>query len=208
MTPELPSPGCAGPARAPYERFGVEKASFYRMTRPFRVVGGSASPAESTDGPLSFEAFFEAESRILFRRLCLVTGNRHEAEEVMQDAFISLLERWDRVRLMQSPTGYLYRTAFHAVSKRARRATRALQHTIRVNDPVDEFEMADDREVVRRALGSLTRRQRTAVVLTELLGYTSEDAAKIMGARATTVRVLASNGRAVMRRALEEGPDA
>ena len=180
------------------------------MTRPFRVVGGSeASPAGSTDEPLTFEAFFQAESRTLFRRLCLVTGNRHEAEEVMQDAFISLLERWDRVRVMDNPTGYLYRTAFHAVSKRARRAARALQHTIGTSAPVDEFELADDRETVRRALGSLTRRQRTAVVLTELLGYPSEDAAKIMGARATTVRVLASNGRAVMRRALgEEGHDA
>jgi hypothetical protein len=28
--------------------------------------------------------------------LCLITRNRHEAEEIMQDAFLSLLERWDR----------------------------------------------------------------------------------------------------------------
>ena len=39
---------------------------------------------------------------------------------------------------------------------------------------VDDFAAAEDRDIVRRALGKLTRRQRAAVVLTELLGYTSE----------------------------------
>ena len=48
----------------------------------------------------------------MFRRLCPVTGNRHEAEEVMQDAFLNVFERWDRVRQMDDPTGYL-RIAFN-----------------------------------------------------------------------------------------------
>jgi Sigma-70 region 2 len=29
--------------------------------------------------------------------MCLVTGNRQEAEEIMQDAFLRLWEQWDRV---------------------------------------------------------------------------------------------------------------
>jgi len=69
---------------------------------------------------------------------------------------------------------------------------------------VDEFEVADDREVVSQALAKLSRRQRTALVLTELLGYGSEDAGSLMGVRAVTVRALASQGRAGMRRMLEE----
>ena len=87
-----------------------------------------ASDGVSVPAPLTearFEDFFEAESRTLYRRLCLVTGNRHEAEEVMQEAFISVLERWDRVGAMENPTGYLYRTAFHEVHKRSRRAARS-----------------------------------------------------------------------------------
>jgi len=153
---------------------------------------------------MTFEEFFESESPVLFRRLCLVTGDRHEAEEVMQDAFISLFERWDRVRAMQNPTGYLYRTAFHAANRRARRAARAIRASISPSSEIDEFAIADERETVRRALGSLTRRQRIAIVLTELLGYSSEDAAKIMGTRAVTVRVLASQGRSAMRQVLGE----
>jgi RNA polymerase sigma-70 factor (ECF subfamily) len=165
-----------------------------------------ASDGISVPAPVSeagrFEEFFEAESRTLYRRLCLVTGDRQEAEEVMQDAFISVLERWDRVSAMENPTGYLYRTAFHAVHKRSRRAARALRHIVLMRPEHDEFAAADDREIVRRALGLLTRRQRAAVVLTELLGYSSEEAGTIMGARAVTVRVLASQGRAAMRRIL------
>lgn len=165
-----------------------------------------ASDGVSVPAPLTearrFEEFFEAESRTLYRRLCLVTGNRHEAEEVMQDAFISVLERWDRVSRMENPTGYLYRTAFHEVHKRSRRAARSVRHFALMRPEVDDFAAADDREVVRRALGKLSRRQRVAVVLTELLGYSSEEAGAIMGARPVTVRVLASQGRATMRQML------
>jgi RNA polymerase sigma-70 factor (ECF subfamily) len=118
----------------------------------------------------------------------------------MQDAFISLLERWDRVSAMEDPTGYLYRTAFRVVHKRSRRAARAVQHFVLTRPEVDEFAAAEDREIVQRALAKLSRRQRVAVVLTELLGYSSEEAGAIMGARAVTVRVLASQGRATMRR--------
>src|SRR6266540_5873480 len=49
----------------------------------------SARPPEVAD-KRSFESFYEAESRTLFRRLWLVTGNRAEAEEIMQDAFLKL----------------------------------------------------------------------------------------------------------------------
>jgi RNA polymerase sigma factor (sigma-70 family) len=173
------------------------------MSKPLRLV---ANDGISVSAPLSdarrFEDFFEAESQTLYRRLCLVTGNRQEAEEVMQDAFISVFERWDRVSAMENPTGYLYRTAFREVHKRSRRAARAVRQFALMRPEVDEFAAAEDREIVRRALGKLSRRQRVAVVLTELLGYSSEEAGAIMGARAVTVRVLASQGRATMRRML------
>jgi RNA polymerase sigma-70 factor (ECF subfamily) len=173
------------------------------MTRPLRLVASAGIPiAEIVTGPQSFEAFFEAESRTLFLRLCLITGNRHEAEEVMQDAFLSLFERWDRVRDMEDPVGYLYRTAFHAFRRRSRRAALAVRRAVGLASTVDEFAAADDREVVSQALGALTRRQRTALVLTELLGYGSDDAGRMMGVRASTVRALATQGRSKLREVL------
>lgn len=54
-----------------------------------------------------------------------MTGNRQEAEEIMQDAFVAIWERWDRVGPMDDPTGYLYRTAMNRHRSGRRRAARA-----------------------------------------------------------------------------------
>ena len=60
----------------------------YACRNPLRlVVSNDLSIEEAVSDAQSFEEFFEAESRAMFRRLCLVTGDRHDAEEVLQDAF-------------------------------------------------------------------------------------------------------------------------
>ena len=121
----------------------------------------------------------------------------------MQDAFIAVFERWERVSGMDNPEGYLYRTAFRLAHKRWKRAARAIRPSASPPPPVDDFAIADDRQAVHEALQDLSRRQRTAIVLTELLGYSSEEASRMMGVRGVTVRVLASQGRALMRRRME-----
>jgi DNA-directed RNA polymerase specialized sigma24 family protein len=51
---------------------------------------------------------------------------------------------------------------------------------------------ADERDALARALARLPERQRSAIVLTELLGYDSEEAGRILGVKDVTVRSLAS----------------
>jgi RNA polymerase sigma-70 factor (ECF subfamily) len=150
----------------------------------------------------TFEAFFEAEAKILFRRFCVITADRFEAEEVTQDAFVAVLERWDRVSAMDDPVGYLYQVAFNVLRKRRRRAVLALRRTAAPDAVRDEFAAADARHVVTENLARLTPRQRAALVLTELMGYTSEAAGRMLGVRAATVRALATQGRAAMRRGM------
>src|SRR6188508_3415517 len=53
-----------------------------------------------------FEVFFEREKAELYSVLCVVTRDRLEAEELTQDAFVRLLERWDRVGKMADPRGF------------------------------------------------------------------------------------------------------
>jgi DNA-directed RNA polymerase specialized sigma24 family protein len=55
--------------------------------------------------PDDFEVFFEQHHERLFRALWLLIRNRHEAEEVMQDAFLRVWERWDRVIGGPTPSG-------------------------------------------------------------------------------------------------------
>lgn len=155
-------------------------------------------PAEDT-----FEGFFERNHVRLLRGLYLVTGSPQEAEEVMQDAFLAVWERWDRVRGMDDPTGYLFRTAMNRSRSRLRRATRAARRTVGLVEGRDAFAEVDDRETLGRALAAVSPRQRAALVLTEYLGYPSEEAGRILGIKAVTVRALASQGRAAMKTELE-----
>ena len=174
------------------------------MSSPLRLAVNQGQRVSNTGADaLAFEAFFEAEAGTLFRRMCLVTGDRFEAEEVVQDAFLALFERWDRVRDLGDPVGYLYRSAFNRWKKRSRRASRQLRTTIGMLPSADAFDSVDDRELIDRALAQLTPRQRAAVVLTEVLGYSSGEAASMLGVRDVTVRALASHGRAAMRQVLE-----
>jgi len=153
--------------------------------------------------PQSFEAFFEEHRSKLFGAMCLVTGNRQEAEEITQDAFLRLWERWDRVSGLEDPPGFLFRTAMNVFRNRVRRATVAARKALGLVEQADELAVVDDRDEVIRAMRHLTPNQRAALVLTGYLGYSSEEAARTLGVRASTVRALATKGRATARATVE-----
>jgi RNA polymerase sigma-70 factor, ECF subfamily len=172
-----------------------------RMDEPTSAV---MDPEREIAPPANFESFFEAEHLRLLRALYLVTGDRQEAEELMQDAFVAVWERWDRVRSMEEPTGYLYRTAMNRYRSRMRRATRAARRAIGADEARDAFADVEERDTVARALRALPERQRAAIVLTELLGLTSDEAGRLLGVKDVTVRSLASQGRSALRTSLED----
>jgi RNA polymerase sigma-70 factor (ECF subfamily) len=174
------------------------------MDEPRGLVAESLREGQIVAEPLSFEAFFETEARTLFRRLCAVTGNSAEAEEIMQDAFLALWERWDRVGAIHDPTAYLYRTAMNVFRRRRRRATLAVRRVISpVADPTPFAEIDEQQDVVA-ALAELTPRQRAALVLTDVMDYSSEEAGRALGVKPGTVRGLASRARATLRRQVGE----
>ena len=147
----------------------------------------------------SFEAFFDENRSRLFGALCLITGSRQEAEEIAQDAFLRLWERWDRVSELEDPTGFLFRTAMNLFRNRLRRAALAVRRTLDLTPSSDDLAAVEDRDELVRAMRGLTPHQRAALVLTGYLGYSSEEAAHVLGVRASTVRALATKGRASVR---------
>ena len=177
--------------------------SIARMDDPAAVAARQTEAARE-EAP-SFEAFFERERPRLFRALLVLTHNGHEADELLQDAFCKLWERWDAVGTMADPTGYLYRTAMNGYRsglRRAVRAGRARVHLVPLQDPFEEVAIRDE---AYRALARLTRRRRSAIVLVDLLGFDSAEAGRILGIRAGTVRRLVSQARTMLA---EEGRDA
>lgn len=175
------------------------------MDEPLRLVtessvGETPAVAESS----SFEAFFNDEAPTLFRRLCTVTGNSSEAEEIMQDAFLALWERWDRISGMDDPTGYLYRTAMNVFRKRTRRAALVIRRTFASAPDPTPFSEIDLQQDLLTALAELSPRQRAALVLTDVLDYSNEEAGRVLGVTAGTVRGLASRARVALRAQAED----
>ncbi len=88
---------------------------------------------------------------------------------------------------------------------RARRAALAVRRGLRLTPNVDDLAAVEDRDEMVRLMRAMTPHQRAALVLTGYLGYSSEEAAKVLGVRASTVRALATKGRATARATVEGG---
>ena len=106
---------------------------------------------------------------------------------------------------MDNPAGYLHRAAMNQFRSRYRRAGVTLRRAVAIGPARDVFAEVDDRDLAIRALGSLPPRQRAALVLTEALGYSGEEAGRLLGVRATTVWALTHQASAALA-AMEE-PD-
>jgi len=158
----------------------------------------------TADEPMSFEDFFDSERSRLFGALSVMAGNRFEAEEVMQDSFVRVWERWDRVSAMDDPVGFLYRTAMNLYRKRVRRAAIAMRKAANLLPQDDALAAVEARDQATRLLRTLTAREREALVLTAYLGYSSEEAGRVLGIKANTVRVLAARARASLKQTAED----
>jgi RNA polymerase sigma-70 factor (ECF subfamily) len=163
----------------------------------------TAVPVEAAEeiGPYvetaaSFEAFYRTTYRRLFTALCLITRNRYEAEEVAQEAFVRVFERWDRVGGLDDPTGYLFRVSMNVFRGRYRRASLSLRRAVLLAPAAsDDLDAVETQHEVVRLLSGLEPRQRAAVVLTAILDYSAEEAGRMLGLRASSVRSLTTRAR-------------
>ena len=165
------------------------------------MMDGVAVEAEE----VGFADFFRGEYETLLRAMYLLSGNRFEAEELAQGAFVKAWERWDRVQGMENPSGYLYRTAVNARRSALRRVgiTARRAFSLQQSDPISE---SDDRDRIRRALATLPANQREALVLVEWLGYSDAEAGQVLGTTPGAVRVRISRARASLRLLIERAP--
>ena len=158
--------------------------------------GGETAVAEAP----SFEEFYEATFRRLFTALCLVTGNRHEAEEVAQEAYLRVFERWDRIGALEDPTGYVFRVSMNVFRNRFRRASLGTRRLLSLAPPqTDDLAAVEDRDELVRLLRELNPQQRAAVLLTSILDYSAEETGRMLGIVPSSVRSLTTRARARMK---------
>ena len=149
-----------------------------------------------------FDGFYRAQYTRLVRALLLLTGDANDAEDLAQEALARVFERWERVARMESPEGYLYRTAFNLRRKETRRLR---VRTRRASDPslsTRPDPSLDDRLTVLSAVASLPAAQREALVLVEWLGFEVKDAAAVLGIRPVSVRSRLLDARRGLRKRL------
>jgi RNA polymerase sigma-70 factor (ECF subfamily) len=162
--------------------------------------------AEPELAALSFEDFFREESLRLGKALYLITADAGEAEDLVQEAMARVYERWDRVRAMESPAAYVFRTALNLHRRRERRRRLFGREPGPEPATADPASAAASRVDVVNALRELTREHRETLVLVEWVGLTSEEAGRILGIEPGSVRARLHRARTLLRERLG-GPD-
>lgn len=152
-------------------------------------------------GASGFTAWAAGSQRGLLRAAYLLTGDRHRAEDLVQEALVKVALRWDRLRDGR-PTAYARRIVVRDnVSWWRRRREYVDPH-------VPERAAPDDDPlpslVVRRALARLTPRQRAVVVLRHLEDLTERETADLLGVSVGTVK---SQNAAALARLREGAPE-
>jgi RNA polymerase sigma-70 factor (sigma-E family) len=163
----------------------------------------AAAAGDSAD----FEAFFRAEYDHLFQAAYLLTGSRHEADDIAQEALLRAFERWDRVSSMDSPAGYVYRVALNLNRSRLRKVAVRARRIFAVVPGDDSTAAVLASRQVLDALSKLPPGQREAIVLTAWLGMDSEEAGQVLGIDPSSVRGRLHRGRAALRALLGESDE-
>lgn len=139
-------------------------------------------------GEDGFAQWYAEEHPKVLGALTVVTRDAALAAEAVDEAFVRAYERWRRVGLMASPTGWTYRTALNVVKRRHRRAR--LERQLHLRRTVGERGCApplDWSSEVWDALGRLPGRERTAMALRYVADLTTTDIADVMRVAPGTV---------------------
>lgn len=147
-------------------------------------------------------ALYEAEFHGMARLAYLLCGNTQQADDLAHDAFVQLYEHWDRVNEPAKRRAYLRTILVNLAHNAHRRDSTARRHAgaplLAVGGATtsaeDEAIWRSARPEVLAALGTLTERQRTAVVLRHWLGMTEGEIAEAMSCSIGSVRTHTARG--------------
>ncbi|MFD9194949.1 SigE family RNA polymerase sigma factor [Streptomyces phaeochromogenes] len=153
----------------------------------------------------AYDLFVTARwSSLLHLGRLLTGGDRHRAEDLLQEALVKLWFAWPRV-VDQSPEAYVRKVMVREAARAARRRwwgerpAGELPETALVGDATAEL---DERARLETALAHLSARQRTAVVLRFYLDLSEVEVAKALGCPLGTARSHAARGVARLRKVL------
>ncbi|MFE3885246.1 SigE family RNA polymerase sigma factor [Streptomyces lydicus] len=155
------------------------------------ATGERRSPAGTAEAEAAFTAYVQERRASLFATAYHLTGDRYEAEDLLQSALFSTYRAWDRISDKAALGGYLRRTMtnLHISAWRRRKLneypTEELPETAA---DVDAMRGTELRAVLWQALVRLPETQRTMLVLRYYEGRTDPEIADILDISVGTVK--------------------
>jgi RNA polymerase sigma-70 factor (sigma-E family) len=158
--------------------------------------------------PLAFEQFVAENADSLLRLAYLLTGNRAEGEDLVQECLMRMARRWARLGRAAHPAAYARRVLVNAALDGAvRRARRSAELSAREPTTTSSEEAAIDslgeRSELIAALELLPARQRAVLVLRYFNDMTETEVAETLGCTTGTVKSTASRGLERLRQVIE-----
>ena len=156
-----------------------------------------------------FTDFVAEHGRQLLRTACLVTGDAHLGEDLLQTALAKAYGSWTKVSAADHPVAYVRRMMINAHLSWVRRLT----NTEQVIETIPELGSGDlqsahaDSDEMRQALRRLSTRVRTALVLRYFEDLSEADTAALMGCSRSTVNNHVTRGLAALRVLLSPADD-
>jgi RNA polymerase sigma-70 factor (sigma-E family) len=151
----------------------------------------------------TFADLYRAESARTTRLAFLLTGDRHLAEDLMQEAFVRV---GSRLRHVDPATfgPYVRKTVVNLVRSHYRRASVQAKYAPHAREAQDESGAdTDTRAELWGALQQLPARQREAIVCRYYLDMTEAETARTLGISLGTVKSSTSRGLSALRAVLE-----
>ncbi|MFD4574769.1 SigE family RNA polymerase sigma factor [Streptomyces sp. NPDC058417] len=153
-------------------------------------------------GAGEFDAFVAARWSGLFHLARLLTGgDRHRAEDLLQEALVKLWFVWPKIA-DEAPEAYVRKVLTRAAARSARRrwwGERPVEHLPEVAATGDLSATVTERSRLEAALAQLPPRQRAAVVLRYYQDLPETQVAQALGCPVGTARSHASRGVARLR---------
>lgn len=156
--------------------------------------GGEPVVDRSTEEKRTEEAAFRAfvvQAQDPIRRALVTRFGIEVGREAAADALMYAWEHWERISVMENPAGYVYRVG-HRRARRVPRTPRLLPAV-----PSSRLPWVEPRLPV--ALGHLTSRQRTVVVLVHGYALTHREVASLLGVSRGSVQRHLERGLARLR---------
>jgi RNA polymerase sigma-70 factor (sigma-E family) len=155
----------------------------------------------------SFDEFVRAQIVSLTRYAVALTGDRHAADDLVQETLVRLLGAWHRIRSDGNAAGYATTVMFRAhvsLWRQLRRSPPPGPLQLDPSSDTDAYASLDTRMALDARLQTLSRLQRAVLVATYLDDHTDDEIAQMIGRSPATVRSLRHRGLRALRKNLNE----